>query len=166
MTREYIAAFKASPRDMVQAGVKGMRWGVRRDRAQLRAAAKARGDAPAKKAPEEKAPASSASSATKPKGNIQDNVESSADRYARLESQAKAGRASEMTEQDLKFFNARTEALTKINKLTEEQPSWLRDTATKVIQQSAQRQMQGLADTLADKYVGDPIKAAIKGAKD
>lgn len=163
MSRDYIAAFKASPKDLLQYGRKGMRWGVRRSSAELRAAGPVKG--PAKKeSTDEKAKASSGSSGIKkPAGDIQDKVESSADRYARLESQAKSGKASDMTEQDLKFFNARTEALAKINKLTEEQPSWLRDTATKVVQQSAQRQMQTLADTLADKYIGDPIKTAIKG---
>lgn len=165
---DYVAAFLAKPRDIKHVGVKGMKWGVRRDRAQLAAArggpAKSKSGAPAKK-PETAPPAVAGSGvAKKPGGNIQDNVESSAARYGRLESQAKAGRASEMTEQDLKFYNARTDALAKINKMNEEQPSWLRETATKVVQQSAQRQMQTLADSLADKYIGDPIKDALKGA--
>lgn len=171
---DHIASFKARPEmvalrvveddDAEQSGVKGMRWGVRRSSAALRAAAKARGDAPAKKeSTDEKAAASSGSSVKKPAGNIQDHVESSADRYARLESQARAGKASDMTEQDLKFFNARTEALAKIEKITAEQPSWLKETAVKVVQQSAQKQMQAVADTITDKYIGDPIKLAIKG---
>ncbi len=165
MSSDYIAAFKASTRDVLHYGRKGMRWGVRRDRATLRAEGPPKSSAPAKKESTEKAvTTTSSSSPAKPKGNIQDNVESSADRYSRLESQARAGKASDMTEQDLKFFNARTEALAKITKLNEEKPSWLKDTATKVVQQSAQRQMQGIADTLADKYIGDPIKDALKGA--
>lgn len=161
---DYIAAFKAKPKDLQQSGVKGMKWGVRRSSSELRAAAKARGDTKAKKAESAAAKKESTSSAPakKPAGDIQDKVESSADRYARLAEQAKAGKASAMTEQDLKFFNARTEALAKINKITETQPSWLRDTTTKVIQQSAQRQMQTLSDNLADKYIGDPLKNALK----
>lgn len=147
------------------AGVKGMKWGVRRSSSALRSAAAARGD---KKAPADKpktdVKTTTSSGAKKPAGNIQDNVESSSARYSRLTAEVKAGKASDLTEQDLKFVNARTEALAKVSKMAEEQPSWLKDTATKVVQQSAQRQMQTLADTLADKYIGDPIKTAIKGA--
>jgi hypothetical protein len=159
--KDYLGAFFESPKDGKWYGVKGMKWYQRRTPAEL---AKARGaSAPKKEA--DSAPAKTATaSAPKKTGNIQDNVESSSSRYARLDSQAKSGRASEMTEQDLKFYNARTDALAKINKMNEEQPSWLRETATKVVQQSAQRQMQTLADALADKYVGDPIKDALKGA--
>lgn len=138
------------------AGVKGMHWGVRRSSSELRSAAAARGDT------KPKTDVKSAG-AKKPPGDIQDKVEGSAERYARLAGQAKAGQAGVMSDQDLKFFNARTEALSKINKLNEDKPSWLKETTTKVIQQSAQRQMQGLADAVADKYIGDPLKNAIKG---
>lgn len=156
---DYLGVIVTKPGDAKHYGVPGMKWGVRRSRKE-RAAAAAKNDAP-KKTDGSK----SSTSVTPKKGNIQDNVESSSARYARLQAEAKAGRASDMTEQDLKFFNARTEALAKINKLNEENPSWLRETTTKVVQQTAQRQMQSLSDTLADKYIGDPIKAAIKGAE-
>lgn len=165
--RDYIAAYLATDPedDLEHHGVKGQQWGIRRSSSALRAAAKARGDAPAKKAEASDATkkAATAAPAKKPAGDIQDKVETSSDRYARLASQAKSGKASEMTEQDLKFFNARTEALAKINKMNETSPGWLRETTVKVIQQSAQRQMQAISDTVADKYVGDPLKAAIKG---
>lgn len=161
---EYIAAFKAKPKDLLQHGVKGQKWGIRRSSSQLRSAAKARGDAPEKKtgSSDAKKATSPSTPANKPAGDTQDKVESSSDRYARLSAQAKAGKADAMTEQDLKFFNARTEALAKINKMNETQPSWLRETTSRVIQQSAQRQMQTLSDTLVDKYVGDPLKNALK----
>lgn len=161
--RDYIAAFKARPKEMKQSGVNGMRWGVRRDRSALRAAAKARASAPAKKeTTDEKAKVSSGSSEKKPPGNIQDNVESSSTRYARLTQEAKSGRANAMTEQDLKFYNARTDALAKINKMNEADPGWLSKTTKSVIQKSAQRQMQMVSDTIADKYIGKPIADALK----
>lgn len=166
---DYLAAFRADPdKDVKHHGVKGQRWGVRRSSSALAAAARMRPGASAKKDSTEKKPAASSSGTVKekPKGNIQDHVESSTDRYDRLTGAAKAGRAHEFTEADLKFYNARTDALAKINKMNEQQPSWLKDTATKVIQQSAQRQMQGLADAVADKYIGDPLKNALKGAAD
>lgn len=151
--KDYLAAHFAKPRDMKQAGVKGMRWGVRRDRATLRAAAKKRAaEKPeAKKAEEPRQVVGAASG------------ETSAARYSRLAAEAKSGKAGEMSEQDLKFFNARTDALAKINKLNQQDPSWLKSTATKVLQQTAQTQMQNVADSLATKYIGDPIKASLKG---
>lgn len=156
---DYIAMRLEEEKDAEHYGVPGQRWGVRRSSAQLRAAAKV--NPPAKQAA--KKTETPAAPAKKPAGNIQDRVESSADRYSRLAAQAKDGRAKEMTQEDLKFFNARTEALSKVEKLNEKQPGWLRDTTTKVVQQSAQRQMQSIADTLADKYIGDTLKSAIKG---
>jgi hypothetical protein len=161
MANEYIAAFLAGPKDLVHYGRKGMRWGVRRDRAALRADPVGKPSAK-KESTEEKAKASSGSSAAKPSGNIQDNVESSATRYARLSQEAKSGRANAMTEQDLKFFNARTDALAKVNKLNETDPGWLSKTTKSVIQKSAQRQMQMVSDTIADKYIGKPIADALK----
>lgn len=157
---DYLAAFLESPRDLKHYGRRGMKWGQRIFTKGTDSKSESKSDTPSTKA------ASSSAPAKRPPGNIQDNVESSSARYDRLANQARTGRASDMTEQDLKFFNARTEALAKINKLNEVQPSWLRETATKVVQQSAQRQMQGLADAITDKYIGDPIKAALKGAAD
>lgn len=158
---DYVGAFLASPRDILHYGRRGMKWGQRIfTKGDDSGSSKGKADAPASAS---KTGGSGASApAKKPSGNIQDNVESSASRYARLDAQAKTGNASQMTEQDLKFYNARTDALAKINKMNEEKPSWLRETTTTVIQSAAQRQMQMVANSLADKYVGDPIKAAIK----
>lgn len=159
---DYIGAALAKPDDLMQYGRRGMKWGQRL----FTKGGDAGGSTKGKKesASAKSGDSASSSPAKRPPGNIQDNVESSSARYDRLSSVAKTGRAHEMTEQDLKFYNARTEALAKINKMNEEKPSWLRETATKVVQQSAQRQMQTVADALADKYVGDPIKDALKGA--
>lgn len=159
---DYIAMRLEEKKDAKQYGVKGQRWGVSRSSAALRAAAKV--NPPAKQAAKKtEAKPAAPDTSKKPANNIQDHVESSSARYDRLSSQAKAGKASDMTEADLKFFNARTEALSKVAKLNETQPGWLRETTVKVLQQSAQRQMQSIADTVADKYVGDVLKAAIKG---
>jgi hypothetical protein len=84
-------------------------------------------------------------------------AETSSARYSRLAAQAKAGRASDMSETDLKFFNARTEALAKINKMNEKNPSWLSTTSKKVLQQAAQNTMQSVADGVAKKYISGPI---------
>ncbi len=186
--KDYLAIMTAEAKDMKQAGVKGMKWGVRRDRATLRAAAKkqeakpglisdlkviagSKSEAQARRnyADADKNEASVAEQKRHEAAGRNTVVvgaasgETSSARYDRLAGQAKSGRASDMTEQDLKFFNARTEALNKVAKMNEVQPTWLAATTKKVIQQTAQNQMQSLADGLANKYIGDPIKDALKG---
>lgn len=160
---DYIAMRLEEEKDAKQYGVKGQRWGVRRSSRELSAAAKV--NPPVKQVEAKKTAAASNTPAKKPAGDIQ-KVESAPDRYSRLAAQAKDGRAKEMSAEDLKFFNARTEALKKVEALNETKPGWLRETTVKVIQQSAQRQMQGVADAIADKYISDPIKAALKGVAD
>jgi len=147
MPNDYLAARFKEPGDKEDSGVKGMKWGVRRDRKTLRKeAAKRSATTPQVKKP-----------ITNP-----DGTETSASRYSRLAAQAKAGGAKDMTETDLKFFNARTDALAKVNKLNETNPGWLATTTKAVVQQSAKRQMQMVSDTLADKYIGKPIADALK----
>lgn len=160
---DYIGAFMAAPKDIKHYGRKGMKWGQRIFTKGSDKSSSSKSEAP-KTTSSSGGSKTGAAPAKRPPGNIQDNVESSSARYDRLAGQAKAGRAHEMTEQDLKFFNARTDALAKINKMNEEKPSWLRETTTTVIQSAAQRQMQMVTNAVADKYVGDPIKAALKSA--
>jgi len=144
--KDYVAMIRAKPEDRQDHGVKGMKWGVRRSSSQLKVEAAKRGEAK---------PASSSS--TEHHGS-----ETSQARYARLKAQAKAGGASSMSQEDLKFFNARTEAVAKVNKLNETNPGWLKTTTKTVLQQAAQRQMQAVADGIAGKYISDPILAALK----
>lgn len=166
--KDYLAAFKAKKGDKLDYGIKGMKWGIRRSKSQLAKGKSGEADAPAQKksAGNEKQSSgksggSSSSSADRP-NSIQNNVESSSARYARLQAEAKAGKASSMTEQDLKFFNARTEALAKINKMNETDPGWLSKTTKKVLQNTAQNQMQSVADAVANKYISGPIIESIK----
>jgi len=160
--QDYLGMLTVDPDDKLDHGVKGQKWGIRRSSAALRAAAAKR---KATKATEgEKKPEGTAKKAesktdapAKPSGNIQDNVESSSARYARLADQAKAGKAHEMTEQDLKFFNARTEALAKVAKMNESQPGWLAATAKKVALQTAEQQVQAVSTAVANKYVSGVV---------
>lgn len=128
-------------------GIKGMKWGRRRSPAQLAAAKQ-----------ETEGSSSSSSSTKKPEG-----PESSSDRYARLQAQAKGGGASKMDDADLKFLNARTEALAKVSKLTEQKPGWLSETGKKVLRSAAEKQLQSVADSIANKYISEPI---VKNLKD
>ena len=146
--RNYIAAIFSKPEDAEQHGVKGMHWGVRRSDAQLKSDTKSRHASGEKVTPTAKAKTVIAE---------HNGAETSSARYARLAAQAKAGRAADMNEPDLKFFNSRTEALAKINKLNETNPSWLSTTSKKVLQQAAQNTMQSIADGVAKKYISGPI---------
>jgi hypothetical protein len=160
MVKDYLSLHQRDPEDAVMSGVKGMKWGVRNPRSVLRARAakKATASAPSK-APEAHAAKPAASEHHQSFGAA--SGESSSDRYSRLASQAKSGKASDMTEQDLKFFNARTDALAKINKMNEAQPNWLKDTAVKVMKQTAENQLQTIANGVANKYVSGPLLAGL-----
>ena len=157
--KDYLAHLVVEPGDREDHGVKGMKWGIRRSSAQLSSAPAAApsGGSSSSAAPKPRIEAKASGGSSPAKGHIQDHVESSSTRYARLAAQAKQGKASSMTEQDLKFFNARTEALAKINKLNESQPSWLSATSKKVLQQTAQNQLQSISDGIANKYISGPI---------
>jgi hypothetical protein len=143
MGKDYLAIVVAGPDDREDSGVKGMKWGVRKDSAQLKADAAKRGEAH--------------SSEMKPAGE-----ETSVQKYARLKAQAKGGGGTSMSDADLKFFNARTEALSKVNKLNQNKPGWLHTTTKSVLQMAAQKQMQAIADGIANKYISDPVIAALK----
>jgi hypothetical protein len=149
--RDYLAFLRPDPDDAEHHGIKGMKWGIRRSDAQLANDTKSRAAKGHEVTPTKKAAAATAGlkAAT--------GEETSSARYARLAAQAKAGKASDMSETDLKFFNARTEALAKINKLNETNPSWLSTTSKKVLQQAAQNTMQSVADGVAKKYISGPI---------
>jgi len=150
--KDYLANRTFDPeKDRLDHGVMGMKWGIRRPRSQLRAAAAKRSES------------TTGDAAGKPSGGASSKSDAAV-RYEALKAQAKAGGGKEMSDDDLKFFNARTEALKKVEKLNESNPGWLKSTAKTVIQKSAQTQMQNLADTLANKYIGAPISESITGA--
>lgn len=146
MTRDYIGMIKPKPEDRQDYGIRGMKWGVRRDSATLKSEAAKSGGSDNKNAGIKAA----------------SGEETSAARYARLHAQAKASGASSLSDSDLKFFNARTEAVAKVNKLTEERPGWFKTTSKSVLQQAAQKQMQAVVDGIAGKYISGPILDAVK----
>lgn len=141
--KDYLAAYVVEEGDRLDYGVKGMKWGLRRSKAELAAAPSGGSSTPSTT----KAPAG--------------GDESAAQRYSRLASAAKAGKGNQLSDEDLKFFNARTEALAKVAKLNESNPGWLKATTKKVIQQTAQKQMQTISDEIASKFISDRIKTKI-----
>lgn len=187
MAKDYLGAIRVKPDDLLQYGKLGMKWGVRKRDNHAKNLQSINPNLSSKKAKEIAAksgpidrlgakmvvkdqtkadkqmakPKRAEAIAEERRSNIQDHVESSSARYDRLAKQAKAGKASDMTEQDLKFFNARTDALAKINKMNEAKPGWLAETSKKVLQQTAQNTMQNIADGVAKKYVSGPILDSI-----
>jgi hypothetical protein len=171
MPKDYVGMRTKDPEDKEDHGIKGQKWGVVRSSKEL-----AKGLIKRKKAGEEitptkkaekvlakepeatKKPAETSSQPAKIPG-IQ---EPAPERYARLQTEAKDGKASDWNEADLKFFNARTEALSKVAKLNETQPGWLSTTAKTVLKSAAQRQMQAVTNSVADKYISEKISASLK----
>lgn len=160
--RDYVALMRAKKTELKQHGIRGMRWGIRRTDAQIAKDTVARKSSGEKVTPTAKAEvaASTVKSESKPVSE-----ESSAARYARLAGEAKGGGAKSWSETDLKFFNARTEALSKVDKMFAQNPSWLRATSKKVLQQAAQNTMQSVADGVAKKYITTPILDSIPEPK-
>lgn len=143
--RDYLAMNRPSLKDAVQYGVLGMRWGRRRTDAQLANDTAKRALAGEKVTPTKKAE------------SVLSGDTSAAAKYARMTSEAKGGGAKNWSSEDLKFFNSRTEALSKVNKMFQQNPSWLQSTSKKVLQQAAQNSMQSVADGVAKKYIVTPI---------
>jgi len=157
--KDYLGLLKAKAKigEVKQHGIKGMRWGIRRTDAQI---AK---DTVARKSSGEKV--TETAKAKEAHTIAKTGEESSSQRYARLTSEAKGGGASNWSEADLKFYNSRTEALSKVNKMFSQNPSWLAATSKKVLQQAAQNTMQSVADGVAKKYITTPILDSIPEPK-
>lgn len=143
-TKDYLAMRKVEPGDKVDHGVKGQRWGITRSKAQLAAV---------------KSGSESSESSAKPEAS-----ETSQARYARLKSQAASKGAGSMSDDDLKFFNNRTEAMKKVAQLHEKNPNWLKETAQTVIRKTAQESIQQIASSVAKQYVTTPIIKSVGAA--
>lgn len=157
---DYLGALFKEKTDAEHYGVKGMRWGVRRSSAQLRSAAAKRGESKkseSKSDTEDKSKSSSGSNSSTEGKVPPPTVETSSQRYARLAQVAKDGGASTLSDTDLKFFNARTEALAKINKMNEKKPGWIAETSKKVLLNTAEQTMQQVANGAAKKYISGPV---------
>lgn len=147
--KDYLAMILREPADVLQYGVLGMKWGRRRTDAQL-----AKDIASRKAAGEEVTP-------TKKAAAITSGTETAAARYARLNGEAKGGGQSNWSQEDLQFYNSRTDALNKVNKLYETNPGWLSTTSKKVLQNTAQKTMQDISNGITNKYITAPVLDAI-----
>ena len=114
-------------------GVKGMKWGVRRSKEQLSSGDK---------------PSSSASP--------------DAQRYAKLQTAIKSGKGADLSNDDLNFYNNRTDALRRLAKVEEKNPGWLRNTLEKNSQKQANKILSDVSGAVAKKYITNEILKAAK----
>lgn len=147
---DYLANRTVEEGDKLDYGVAGMKWGIRKDRATLRAEA-------AKRATTESKPSGEASQKKTSSG-----VESPAEKYARLGAAARAGKAQGLSDEDLKWYNARTDALARINKLNQKDPSWLKKTTDEVLKNVAKNTLQQVVQNAANAKVVAPLDPAKK----
>lgn len=123
-------------------GVPGMKWGIRKSGS----TGSSKNAGP--KAPPKAAPAN----------------ETHGQRYDRLRSQIKTHGSNSLSQEDLNFVNARTEAIAKINKMNVASPGWLSDTSKVVMQETTKTLMKDIAGAAVKEYIAKPIiKSAIKG---
>lgn len=179
---------RPGPEDALQYGVKGMKWGVRKDRGKG-------GDGGDSSKSKKKSPGPNGGTMQEvyvnkktgstheinPDGSVGKQVdtapkqktteksnpglkaltgeETSAARYSRLQNEAKSGLQTNWTDQDLKFFNARTEAIGKINKMYQKEPNWLVETLKDTAKQQAKNALNQYVGNVTQNYIKELTKA-------
>lgn len=118
-----------SDAEMKHRGIKGMKWGVRKD--------------------------DSSSSTKGPISAPKDEAPSA--RYDRLLTNVKKHGANSLSEEDMQFVIKRGEAIRKIEKLNEERPDWFSSIAQKALKKAGERRMNNLAEGYAKKYIDDVL---------
>lgn len=131
--KNYLAMYLAGPEDRQDAGVKGMKWGIRKR------------DVPGK-------PATVGPAAKKSGGS-----ETSSEKYDRLLKQAKDKGGNSLTDDDLRFVTARGNAIAQVERMHQQNPNWIADAAKQVLKNAAKKQMQNLLDGASKKYITDPL---------
>lgn len=137
---EYSGSLTLEEADKLDYGIKGMKWGIRRSKSELRSGKSSDDDAP-----------------KKPSG-----PETSGEKYKRLLAEAKKGGANSLSEADLKFVNSRTDAISKINKINAANPNWIKEAAKEAGKQAVKRSMNEISAAVVDKYVTTPLVTGIK----
>ena len=139
LEHDYLGKLEVDPKDKLDFGVKGMKWGIRKSGSS----------------------GSSSGSKSIPKAPANEN---SAQKYDRLRSQIKSHGPNSLEPDELNFVNARTEAISKINKMNVASPGWLTDTSKVVLQETSKSLMKDLAGAAVKEFIAKPIiKTVIKG---
>jgi hypothetical protein len=101
---------------------------------------------------------------TEAKTTVVSKNEAPNDTYARLKAKAKKDGPASLTDDELKYLNGRSEALSKAQKLVADPESWLSKTVKSTFQNVLQEQMKNVASTAATAFVADRANAKIKTA--
>lgn len=134
---DYLGKLELDPKDKLDYGVPGMKWGQRKSDAT--GTSKSSGSKPIPKAPAN---------------------ENSAQKYDRLRAQIKSHGPNSLEPDELNFVNARTEAIAKINKMNIASPGWLTDTSKVILQETTKTLMKDLAVKAGKEFI---VKPLIKG---
>lgn len=159
-----ISSLKVEDEDALQYGIKGMRWGVRRSRKQLdRDAGRSSNESDSKsKGSGGSGSNSSGSSSSKDWDSVLTSTDaaSSSARYAKLTESAKKGQTNSWSDADLKFYNARTDAVTKVQKMHSTQgDDWLKSMLTDLAKKNARKALDTVVDRQVSKYLEKYTKA-------
>lgn len=131
--KDYLGMFVAKEEEeRLDYGIKGMKWGQRRSRAQLAAAKKGGTEKP-------------------------DGPESSSQKYSRLLAKSKKEGANSLSDEELRFVTQRGDAIRKVNQLNEKKPGWLADATKTALKNAAKREMQNITSNVAKKYISDEL---------
>lgn len=117
-------------------GVPGMKWGIRKPSS---SAGSTSGGSTSKSIP--KAPAN----------------ETHGQKYDRLRMQVKTHGTNSLSQEELNFVNARTEAIAKINKMNVSSPGWLTDASKVVLQETTKTLMKDLAVKAGKQFIVKPL---------
>jgi hypothetical protein len=140
LEHDYLGKLEVDPKDKLDFGVKGMKWGIRKS---------------------DSSSSSSTSSTTHPSTHSAN--ETSADRYNRLLSQVKEKGGNSLTDEELRFVNNRGDAIARVQRLSADKPNWIQEAAKDVLQQAAKKTMKTVAANLSKKYIADQlVKSATK----
>jgi hypothetical protein len=181
---DYLAQYRDEPDDILHFGVKGMKWGVRNDSSRAArdrviagkasAGDKARvtlgssshdliwggglkGAAARMNARHDKKSAKESTSASVDHLVNHTGPETHSQRYERIRTIAKAGRTKDLSDDDMRFFNNRSQAIHKVNAYTAKKPHWAKETGVKVLQNTATAAVGGVAAAVTARYVTKPL---------
>lgn len=136
LQHDYLGQLKLESNDKLDYGVKGMKWGIRK--------------------PSDSAGSTSGGSTTKSIPKAPAN-ETHGQKYDRLRMQVKTHGTNSLSQEELNFVNARTEAIAKINKMNVSSPGWLTDASKVVLQETTKTLMKDLAVKAGKQFIVKPL---------
>ena len=151
MLKDYVALYsEANGSDLLHFGVKGMHWGVRKPRTSGKLTS-----TPAGAAPRHSGGGKSSTGETHTASHTMDSIV----RYNMLKRQVKQKGANSLSDDDLKFLNARTEAIGKANKAFHDKDSKIKKAVVTAIAGALTKKLNAKAEDLLNKMLDSKDKA-------